>query len=216
MRSGTIVRAAVPLALWWVFAAAAPAGADNKYVGVKDCARCHKKELMGNQLATWKKARHSKALDTLKSEEALKIAKEKGISKPPHEADECVRCHATAHGLESAQIFKKPLKLSDSVQCESCHGPGSGYRKKKIMSERDKSIAAGMWEPGKNESICSECHNDESPTWDEAKGFDFEASKKEIAHPIPEDVKGRYMELEKEARKKKGKGAADDDDEDDD
>jgi hypothetical protein len=184
---------------------------EHKYTGVKDCGKCHKKELMGDQLAEWKKARHSGAFETLKGEEALKIAKDKGITTPPHETDECVKCHATAHGVTPEMTGKKPLKLSDGVQCESCHGPGFDYRKKKIMSDREKSIAAGMWEPGKDEKICLACHNDESPTWDPAKGFDYAEAKKTIAHPIPEDVKGNYIALEKAARKKKGGG--DDDDE---
>lgn len=188
-------------------AAAAGAG-DPKYVGVQDCGRCHKKELVGNQLAAWKKEKHSSAMKTLESEEAKKIAKEKGLSVPPHQADECVRCHATAHGLEKAQIFKKPLALSDSVQCESCHGPGSEYRKKTVhATSREKGIAAGMLEPGKDEKICTACHNNESPTFE---SFDFEKMKKEIAHPIPEENKGRVLELEKLARKG---GAADDDEE---
>jgi len=58
-------------------------------------------------------------------------------------------------------------------------------------------VAMGMWEPDKDEKICTACHNDRSPTWDAAKGFDFEARKKDIAHPIPEDVKGRYLEVVK-------------------
>jgi hypothetical protein len=113
---------------------------EHKYTGVKDCGKCHKKELMGDQLAEWKKARHSGAFETLKGEEALKIAKDKGITTPPHETDECVKCHATAHGVTPEMTGKKPLKLSDGVQCESCHGPGFDYRKKKIMSDREKSI----------------------------------------------------------------------------
>ena len=128
--------------------------------------------------------------------------------------DDCLRCHATAFGLEPDQIHKKPLKISDGVQCESCHGAGSGYRKKKVMSDRDKAIAAGMWEPGKDEKICTACHNSDSPTWDEAKGFDYEKMKEEIAHPIPEHVKGKYLELEKEERaKRKAAGGSADDDE---
>ena len=68
------------------------------------------------------------------------------------------------------------------------------------MSDHDKSIAAGMWEAGKDEKICTACHNDESPTWDAAEGFDFEKSKEAIAHPIPEDVKGRFIEIEKKLK----------------
>jgi hypothetical protein len=60
-----------------------------------------------------------------------------------------------------------------------------------------------MWEPGKTETICTACHNEKSPTWDAAKGFDFEARKKEIAHPIPADVKGRYEEAAKAAKEAK-------------
>ena len=183
-----------------------------KYTGVKDCGRCHKKELMGNQLATWKKMKHAKAYETLKGEEAVRIAKEKGLSKPPHEADECVKCHATAHNVTPEETFKRPLAMKDGVQCESCHGPGSNYRKKKIMSDHDKSVAAGMWEAGKDEKICTTCHNDESPTWDPAAGFDFAKAKEKIAHPIPEDVKGNYLKLEKERRASGGKG--DDEEED--
>jgi hypothetical protein len=197
--------------------AAQASAADHKYTGVKDCGRCHKKELMGNQLAAWRKADHSKAFETLKGDEARKIAKERGMTTAPHESDECVGCHATAHGLEASQIHKKPLALSDGVQCESCHGPGSGYRKKKTMSDHDKAVAAGLWEPGKDEKICTECHNQDSPTWDEAKGFDYEVMKKGIAHKIPEDVKGHYLELEREAReKRKASGGGDDEEEDDD
>jgi hypothetical protein len=196
----------------------------HKYVGVKKCKSCHKKKLIGNQYAKWQEAKHSQAFETLKGEEAIKLAKEKGIAKPPHEAEECLKCHATGYGLKPDQIAKKPLLLSDGVQCESCHGPGNDYKKKKIMADHDKSVAGGMWEPGEDEKICTNCHNDESPSWDPGKyelagggtaGFDHEQAKEEIAHPIPEDVKGRYIEIEKErkAKKKKKGGAADEDEE---
>jgi hypothetical protein len=87
------------------------------------------------------------------------------------------------------------------VQCESCHGPGSEYRKKTVMADQKKAVAAGLVLPEKDEKVCTKCHNKDSPTWDAAKGFDFEAAKKKIAHPIPKDVKGHYIELEKKARK---------------
>jgi hypothetical protein len=188
-------------ALALLFLLASPALAEHKYIGAKDCGRCHKKELIGDQYGEWQKADHSKAFEVLKSDKAVELAKKKGITTPPHETDQCVKCHATAHGVTPEMTAKAPLKLSDGVQCESCHGPGSDYRKKKTMSDHDKAVAAGMWEPGKNEKICLACHNDESPTWDPAKGFDYKAAKKAIAHPIPEAVKGRYLEAEKEAKK---------------
>jgi len=181
--------------------AARIATAEPKYVGVQDCARCHKKELIGDQYGVWKKSDHAKAMESLKTEKAQKIAKERGLTVPPDQADDCVKCHSTAHGLTSAQLFKKPLQISDGVQCESCHGPGSDYRKKTVMSDEKKAVAAGLHLPSKDEKTCTQCHNKDSPTWNPAKGFDFEAAKKKIAHAIPKDVKGHYIELEKKARK---------------
>ncbi len=179
------------------------AGADGKYVGASKCKTCHKKELIGNQYGAWQESAHAKAFELLKSEKATQIAAEKGISGAPHESGECLQCHVTAYGADASQIAAKPLKAADGVQCESCHGPGSDYKKKKVMADHDASVAAGMWEPDKNETICTACHNDKSPTWDAAKGFDFEARKKEIAHAIPADVQGRYDEAAKEAKAKK-------------
>ena len=54
--------------------------------------------------------------------------------------------------------------------------------------------------------MCATCHNPESPTWDPKRytledgttaGFDFDQATKRIAHPIPEDTKGRFLEIEK-------------------
>jgi hypothetical protein len=192
--------------------------ADFLYVGVAKCKSCHKKELIGNQYGKWQEMKHAEAFETLKGEDALKIAKEKGLTKPPSEAEECLKCHATAFGLKPEQIAKKPLKLTDGVQCESCHGPGNKYKKKKTMADHDKAVAAGMWEP--EEKTCTKCHNDESPTWDpnkyEASGFDYDKAVEEIAHAIPEDVKGKYIEIEKKRKaEKKAAGGGDDDDDED-
>jgi len=170
---------------------------DATYIGAKKCKTCHKKELMGNQNAEWEKGKHAGAFETLKSEDAVKIGKEKGLAAAPHESPECLKCHVTAYGEPDTAFAKGPLNAADGVQCESCHGPGSLYKKKKTMADHDKSVAAGMWEPDKDEKICTTCHNDESPTFTD---FNFEERKKEIAHPIPEDVKGRYIEAEKEAK----------------
>ena len=181
-----------------------------KYIGVKKCRTCHKKELMGNQYGVWEEARHSKAFETLLGKEAIELAKQKGIAGLPSEAGECLKCHSTAYGLGPEDYHKKPLLLADGVQCETCHGPGSAYRKKKIMSDHDKSVANGLIVP--NAETCLKCHNDESPTWDPAKytltdgtsaGFDFDQAFEKINHPIPEHVKGKYLELVKQRTKEK-------------
>jgi hypothetical protein len=196
-----------------VCAAEAAPGSEHKYVGAVKCKTCHRKDLMGDQYGEWEKGVHAKAFDTLKSDEAAKIAKEKGLSAPAHESSECLECHVTAYGKPASAFASKPLKASDGVQCESCHGPGNDYKKKKTMADREKSISLGMWDPGKDEKICTACHNDEGPTWDPAEGFDFAKMKEKIAHPIPEDVKGKYIEMEKKLRAEKGGGGDDDEDE---
>jgi len=168
-----------------------------KYVGASKCKTCHKKELIGNQYGAWEKAGHSKAFETLKGEKAKAIAKEKGIAGPPSEAAECLKCHATAAGL-GPNDAEKPLSNSDGVQCESCHGPGSAYKKKKTMADHKKSLAAGLVIP--DEKTCVKCHNDTSPTW---TGFNFAEAKKKIDHSIPADVKGKYIEVEKARKQSK-------------
>jgi hypothetical protein len=182
--------------------AANSSAADFKYVGVKKCRTCHKKELIGDQYGVWKKSKHAKAYELLKSDKAAEVAKKAGITGPAYESPKCLECHVTAYGKPESAFDRGPLEVENGVQCESCHGPGSEYKKKKTMADHDKSVAAGMWEPGKDEKICTTCHNDKSPTWDPEKGFDFEKRKEDIAHPIPKDVKGRYIEAEKELKAK--------------
>jgi hypothetical protein len=191
-------------------AVAAPvrAGDEHQYVGAKKCKSCHGKELMGDQHAVWLENPHHRAYETLLSEESRAIARERGLAEPPHESAACLSCHVTAYGLPPER-FKYELHAEDGVQCESCHGPGQDYRKKKIMSERERAEARGLWDPGGDAAICTECHNERSPTFDPKRytlpdgttaAFDFDRAKARIDHPIPPDVKGHYVELDEERR----------------
>ncbi len=171
-----------------IVAAEATIAADSTtvhYIGVKDCAKCHKKTKEGAQLKIWKKTKHANAYKTLQSEEAVKIATEMGLAKAAHESEQCLKCHVTAYNVDLA-LHGKKFDVSDGVQCETCHGPGSLYKKKKIMKDREKSIEMGMTpifvEDGSAERQCLECHNEESPTY---KPFDFAKAWKEIEHPVP-------------------------------
>lgn len=186
--------------------AGAGSAQEHQYVGVKKCRVCHRNELTGNQYARWQESGHSKAFETLKSPQAIEIGRQRGLAGPPHEAEECLKCHVTAFGVPAAQI-RYPVDARDGVQCESCHGPGNDYRKKKVMSDPDLSLAMGRWTPGEKVEICQGCHNDTSPTWDETRferadgstaAFDFELAKAKIEHHMPEDVKGANVDPEKE------------------
>jgi hypothetical protein len=197
---GSMARLAIGFAVVFSLTLGGLASAGNfKYVGASKCKTCHKKELIGDQYGAWEKAAHSKAFETLKSEKAVSIAKEKGIAGPPSEAAECLKCHSTAANVGPNEADKKPLSNSDGVQCESCHGPGSAYKKKKTMADHEAALAAGLLVP--DEKTCVKCHNDSSPTF---TGFDFAEAKKKIDHSIPKDVKGKYLEVEKQ-RKAEGK-----------
>jgi hypothetical protein len=201
-----------------VLAGAASAGSEklHDYVGVEKCRTCHEKELIGNQVGALSEGPHRRAYETLTEDASLAIAKGLGIATLPQESEACLRCHVTAYGVPAVRIAS-PLAYMDGVQCESCHGPGRDYRKKQIMSDRARAAKKGLWDASRDEAICTGCHNSESPTYDPARylrpdgttsGFDFEIAKGRIAHAIPADVKGRFVELEaaeKAARKAAGR-----------
>ncbi|KAA3615331.1 MAG: cytochrome C554 [Calditrichaeota bacterium] len=153
------------------------------YVGALGCKKCHKSAKSGAQYKVWSEKKHSKAYATLASEESMKIAKAKGIADP-QKAKECLKCHVTAYDVAAERLGTK-YSIEDGVGCESCHGAGKAYSKKKVK----KAIVAGEI---KGESVglltitektCTTCHNEESPTF---KAFDYEKAKAEIAHPKPE------------------------------
>lgn len=184
---------------------------EHDWIGVDKCGRCHRKELYGDQVSAWRKDVHARALDTLRSERSLAIAKERGLAVPPHEAPECLSCHVTAYGVPPARIAY-PLDAADGVQCESCHGPGADYRKKKIMSDRDEAVAHGLWKADEDPAVCTACHNEKSPTWDAKRfarpdgstaPFDFDLARARFPHAIPEDVRGKIVELEEQRRRER-------------
>ena len=164
---------------------AATEKAHHSYVGVKACGMCHKSEKQGAQLTVWEGSQHSKAYETLKSEKAAAIAKEMGIEKPAYEAAECLKCHVTEYGVDESLLDTKYVK-NMGVQCESCHGAGSDYKKMSVMKDRKAAIDNGLnalsVEDGSAEKLCVTCHNEKSPTF---KEFKFAEMWPKIAHPIP-------------------------------
>jgi cytochrome c peroxidase len=75
--------------------------------------------------------------------------------------------------------------VKDGVQCENCHGAGSGYKTMAIMKDHAKAVAAGMTDfkdDAAKEKLCVTCHNDKSPTH---KEFKFKEMWDKIKHPRP-------------------------------
>lgn len=164
--------------------------AKHQYVGVDKCKICHKTEAQGNQFGIWESSKHAGAYKILLSDEAVKIAKEKGLTKAPSEAPECLKCHETAYNVD-ASMKAESFSAENGVQCESCHGAGADYRKMSIMKDRDASIKNGMnpiaISDGTAEKFCKTCHNSESPTF---KAFDFAQYWEKIKHLVPEGGDG--------------------------
>jgi len=158
---------------------------EHHYVGVKACGMCHKTEKQGEQLKMWEGSKHANAYEALKSEEAANIIKEKGLEGPAYEAGECLRCHVTEYKVDVSLLDAK-YESNMGVQCESCHGPGSDYKKMSVMKDREKAIANGLRAldvtDGSAEKLCVTCHNEQSPTF---KGFKFDQMWPKIAHLIP-------------------------------
>jgi hypothetical protein len=154
--------------------------AGNSYLGVKACAgACHKSEKQGNQLGIWEKTGHAQAYTTLTTAKANEIAKAKGLTTPAGESPECLQCHTLRADAKA--------DVSLGVQCEICHGPGSGYKNMSVMKDKAQAIAAGMTEYKDDAAIekqCRTCHNEKSPTF---KEFNFAERWAKIRHPKPKN-----------------------------
>ena len=173
----------LPMTLLLVFGPILPVEAQeeakSQYVGVQSCAKiCHKTAKQGEQLKIWEASKHANAYATLATPAAKEIAAKMKIADP-QKADECLACHTTAHGV-AADLKGAKFSHEEGVGCEACHGAGSLYKKRTVMKDREKAVAAGLVIP--NKETCLKCHNEESPTY---KEFDYDARVKTIAHAKP-------------------------------
>ncbi|HUT83739.1 MAG TPA: multiheme c-type cytochrome [Thermodesulfobacteriota bacterium] len=138
--------------------------AEYKYVGAAKCKACHLAEFKACETT-----KHTKSMDSLKENE----------KKDP----KCLVCHVTGYGKAAAEGSQL-----EGVQCEACHGPGSGYKSATIMNkvkwkanaDAQKKLAedAGMITTP-SEEMCKTCHNKNSPTF---KGFDYAKDLPKVKH----------------------------------
>ncbi len=154
---------------------------EHTYVGAETCGMCHKSEKQGSQFSIWQNSAHSKAFETLKTDKANQIAKEKGFTTPAAETPECLKCHTTGYNLDASMLGKK-FKVEDGVQCETCHGPGSDYKSIKVMKDKELAIKNGLILHDKLENFCITCHNAESPTFVD---MNIEEAWQKIKHTKP-------------------------------
>lgn len=163
----------------------------HKYIGVGKCAKlCHKTTKQGKQLGLWEKSKHAEAYKTLLTDAAKETAKKLGIDAP-EKSPKCLKCHATAFDVAD-EWRAESFSAEDGVQCESCHGPGDGYKGKETMKDKAKALSLGLVIG--DEETCLGCHNDTAPSWKPDRyttkdgkkaGFDYEQMWPKIAHPRP-------------------------------
>ncbi|MFC1555859.1 multiheme c-type cytochrome [candidate division KSB1 bacterium] len=177
------------LTVLFLFSAFAVAQDKPHYVGANKCKACHQSAKKGAQFKIWQEKRHSKAFETLGTPRAKEVAAGAGVSGNPQDSKECLQCHVTAYSVE-ASLKDASYAQEEGVGCETCHGPGSLYKKASVMSAKKYAadpegsvkswMTMGLTKP--DESLCKTCHNEKSPTY---KPFDYKKFSEMIAHPNP-------------------------------
>lgn len=140
---------------------------DGKYLGAATCAssNCHGSvnprtatTVLQNEYVTWQKAdAHSKAYQTLLSEDSKIIARHLGIPEA-HKSKECLSCHSTG-GSKHGEKFK----VEDGVSCEACHGASEGWLKSHVEKGNSHwdNVSNGLVDlstAGRQTTLCLSCH----------------------------------------------------------
>lgn len=116
-----------------------PPPAPTKFIGAKQCGNCHVKIY-----EQWSKGPHARAFESLRINDA--------------DGDyDCLPCHTTGYGSSSGFITIERSPDLAGVQCESCHGLGSGHAQ-----------APDVGPIGDARRVCISCHSDRrSPDFDQ-------------------------------------------------
>ncbi|MCD6339495.1 MAG: beta-propeller fold lactonase family protein [Verrucomicrobia bacterium] len=132
-----------------------PKSAKFQFVGVMACAKCHQGPMGKYCFSRWRAGPHAQAYAVLAAPKAREIAAQQGLAGDPQRIGKCLECHTTGYGYpESA--FKKSFDRREGVQCEACHGPGSGYAYKAVMEDPLAAKEGGLRKP--TEQTCLRCH----------------------------------------------------------
>ena len=147
-----------------------PSGAPGKYIGVASCINsgCHGStqplnaaRVLQNEYYTWlNKDTHPRAYNILFSDRSARIAKNMRLKKRAYEENVCLDCHTTNI---PANLVEGQVDIEDGVQCETCHGPASGWRSEHTMEgwTHEQSVARGMIDLPKistRANVCVACH----------------------------------------------------------
>lgn len=123
------------------------------YVGMDGCTSCHK-----SAATFWKHTVHAHAWKTL-------------VDGGKQADYKCVGCHVTGFGQVGGSSLGFTKKL-ESVQCETCHGPGSLH----VTGEGDEEPLAIKRETP--ETVCLACHTEQH-----SDTFVYDAYLRDIVGP---------------------------------
>lgn len=125
------------------------------YLGASYCAVCHNGGVGGDEFATWSQSAHAGALGALTA-----------IGQGNNQF--CLGCHTVGtYGIDAdpgvpvdnGGYDETAVERLAGVQCENCHGAGSGHP----GDQEESPLAISL-----DASLCGECHNGEHhPTYDE-------------------------------------------------
>ena len=160
------------------------AGGEHSYVGSKKCKMCHIKEWK-----SWAETRMAGAFDVLRAGESVDRKKAAGLDPDRDDTSDetCVPCHTTGYGEPGGFVDVETTPHLASVGCEMCHGAGGTYIEDRYMSmknkryKKEKIVAVGMVDEV-TVSLCSNCHNTDSPFVGDDHVFDFEENKDKGTH----------------------------------
>jgi YVTN family beta-propeller protein len=154
---------------------------DLIYVGERVCRDCHHQQGNRNQYNPWRLSKHAQAYSGLLKPEAKEIAELSGIDIEPHTSPICLGCHTTAYNVDEWERDSF-FNFEDGIQCEQCHGPGSGYSNLETMQDRERAFKKGLVIP--EERDCMVCHiekNSHIAVLNSGK-FNFESAFQKIQH----------------------------------
>jgi hypothetical protein len=117
------------------------------------CATCHAGPKFNFQFSVWRRSKHAQAYATLATP-AARIAREAGVTGDPKKT--IAASNATSPARLRRQRVHGGLRPRDGVQCEACHGPGSGYSPEAIMLDLPAARANGLLEV--TAATCLPCH----------------------------------------------------------
>ena len=168
------------------------------YTGAETCKKCHRKTWR-----SWNKTKMAQSFDILKPNSRID-AKKKADLDPNRDYSKdrkCLPCHTTGYGQPGGFVSVEKTPLLVGVQCESCHGPGKECST--IMELRGRTYELQeLMEAGlrpKPVTVCSTCHNADSPTLTKETKAVYDAATDQLAvHKKPKLQYHQYKPGEKE------------------